>query len=430
MPVADIRDPELADPAREASELGLCAHCLGRCFARVDYGFGNDERGEILAEQHGTELASVEDCHVCEGLMGRIEHMTDVVDADLANWEFETFLVGTRVPPDVLEREQMVWEAIGSEDTESAKSELNREIGKRLEARHSGTGHEDWTVVFQEPDINAVLDTRFDHVDHVHRSLFIYGRYRKHVGGIPQTRWPCRRCRGAGCFECGGSGRTYLLSVEEKIAGPAKRATGASEAVFHGAGREDVDARCLGRGRPFVLELPDPKRRFVNLDVLRQAILDCAKPAISVSELAFTDKDAVSEVKGHRGRKTYEAEIAFEDPVPEETLFNVVHMLDGAQVAQRTPSRVSHRRAKKTRHRRVARCSLVRRTDDGLRARVLLEGDAGLYIKELVSGDEGRTEPSLAGLLDVGARCTSLDVVDVEGPATLDATIRTTEVIP
>jgi tRNA pseudouridine synthase 10 len=32
-----------------------------------------------------------------------------------------------------------------------------------------------------------------------------------------------------------------------------------------------------------------------------------------------------------------------------------------------------------------------------------------------VSGDEGRTEPSLAGLLGVGATVTALDVVAVEG---------------
>jgi len=34
---------------------------------------------------------------------------------------------------------------------------------------------------------------------------------------------------------------------------------------------------------------------------------------------------------------------------------------------------------------------------------------------KLISGDEGRTEPSLAGLLGVGAEVTALDVVAVEG---------------
>jgi tRNA pseudouridine synthase 10 len=34
-------------------------------------------------------------------------------------------------------------------------------------------------------------------------------------------------------------------------------------------------------------------------------------------------------------------------------------------------------------------------------------------VKELVSGDEGRTEPSLAGRLGMGAHVRELDVLDV-----------------
>lgn len=36
-------------------------------------------------------------------------------------------------------------------------------------------------------------------------------------------------------------------------------------------------------------------------------------------------------------------------------------------------------------------------------------------MKELVSSDEGRTEPSLAGFLETAATVTALDVLDVEG---------------
>jgi tRNA pseudouridine synthase 10 len=41
-------------------------------------------------------------------------------------------------------------------------------------------------------------------------------------------------------------------------------------------------------------------------------------------------------------------------------------------------------------------------------------GEAGLYIKELVSGDSGRTQPSLAQILGRTARVVSLDVVLVK----------------
>lgn len=37
----------------------------------------------------------------------------------------------------------------------------------------------------------------------------------------------------------------------------------------------------------------------------------------------------------------------------------------------------------------------------------------GLYVKELVSGDDGATQPNLASLLGVSARVAELDVLDV-----------------
>ena len=57
--------------------------------------------------------------------------------------------------------------------------------------------------------------------------------------------------------------------------------------------------------------------------------------------------------------------------------------------------------------------------DGALRLRVHCQH--GTYVKEWISGDEGRTTPSLASLLGVGARCRQLDVEeiltdDVDGP--------------
>ncbi len=37
----------------------------------------------------------------------------------------------------------------------------------------------------------------------------------------------------------------------------------------------------------------------------------------------------------------------------------------------------------------------------------------GLYIKELVTGDEGRTDPSVATIMDAAVKPLALDVLDV-----------------
>jgi len=82
-------------------------------------------------------------------------------------------------------------------------------------------------------------------------------------------------------------------------------------------------------------------------------------------------------------------------------------------VQQRTPTRVSHRRADKIRTREVYRADLDQFWGDA--ARLVLRCEGGLYIKELISGDGGRTKPSLAELLGSEAMVRELDVINVGG---------------
>ena len=78
----------------------------------------------------------------------------------------------------------------GTTFAEPLKTELNREVGKRVEKI---TGKK---ANLKKPQIVALLDLENDSVDVEINSLYIYGRYRKLIRGIPQTRWPCRECGG------------------------------------------------------------------------------------------------------------------------------------------------------------------------------------------------------------------------------------------
>jgi tRNA pseudouridine synthase 10 len=73
---------------------------------------------------------------------------------------------------------------------------------------------------------------------------------------------------------------------------------------------------------------------------------------------------------------------------------------------------VSHRRADLVRKRQVHSIELLEYHQDHAIIRVDCEG--GLYVKELISSDEGRTTPSLTGMLGLDAMVEELDVVDVK----------------
>ena len=176
----------------------------------------------------------------------------------------------------------------------------------------------------------------------------------------------------------------------------------AENGVLHGSGREDIDALMIGTGRPFVMEMQNPKIRNVNLQELESAINTFAAPRVQVKLERWSDKKTVEMLKSHKGHKTYRILVDIDDSISLETVQNA-----------RTPERVAHRRADLIRERRVVDIECLGIEDSLFRIEVV--GEGGLYIKELVSGDGGRTTPSLAEILAVPAKVVALDVVQVDG---------------
>jgi tRNA pseudouridine synthase 10 len=450
------------DDARAVLATGaVCDACLGRVFADRSFGLGNDERGHALrvslALADDEPFEPGEGCWVCEGRCGEHDAWADrVVDA-LADVDFDTYQVGTRVPPLLEENDALLRADAGLEEDagELFKSAFNREVGKRVGER-TGTD-----VDFERPDVVALLHLEREAVEVQVNPAFVYGRYRKLKRDVPQTEWPCRECGGSGkqlgsggvseggseareaslrggeepCDHCDGAGYMYPTSVEQEVAPAVRAAMAGDEAVFHGAGREDVDARMLGTGRPFVVEVKEPGERTPDLDAVADRVAE--SDLVGVDALALATHDMVERVKELDGAKTYRADVALDGTVDGDALDDALAELEGATIVQHTPDRVDHRRASLDRTREVydADGCLVAAdapelpADDGWdlphgdapeesdRAVLEFHTEGGLYVKELVSSDEGRTEPSLAGLLGVDAEVTALDVLAVEGEA-------------
>jgi tRNA pseudouridine synthase 10 len=428
----------IAEVARRVLRLGpICDSCLGRQFAMLSTGLTNAERGrsiktflsmagsldgsgeEILKELAPSSRSArlklglegeMERCSVCLGEMEpeRLGRWAEAAERELRHLEHETFLVGTRMSGLLAENEELIMADGGSRYAEPMKSELNREVGKRIAARTKKT------TSFTSPDVLVVLDLEGRGVYVQVSSLYIRGRYRKLARGFPQTRWPCRECGGTGCESCNFTGRRYSESVDELIRDPIIEASRCEDTVFHGSGREDIDARMLGTGRPFVVEAVCPRIRTLDLSRLQEEINRRAAGKVEVHGLEFTEKGMVEHLKTAPFDKTYSMLVEFEEEVTEEKLKSVLDKLVGL-VEQRTPTRVSHRRADRVRRREVLDLQLDELS--GKAAKMTLMGTSGLYVKELVSGDDGRTKPSLSGLLGIPARVAELDVINVGGEA-------------
>jgi len=388
----------------------LCDDCLGRAFAKLGRGFSNRDRGRALRTLAGMLGTSGKPgpCWLCAGLFEAIPAFVEQAAGIVEGIEFRSYLFGVRLTPRLSQMEAFFDQTFPTGLSEPLRHAFNREAGKAFEAR---VGH--GTVHLTHPHVAFTIDLASGEIELSVLSLYVYGRYRKLARGIPQTHWPCRRCGGRGCPACKETGKQYPESVEELVALPFLRAAGAVEAHLHGAGREDIDARMLGDGRPFVLEVVAPRRRALDLARLEAEVNEAAGGKVAVSRLREVPREAVGEIKETKAEKTYRARVAFGEDVSGKALTDALARLQGP-IDQRTPQRVAHRRADLVRGRRVLSVSgsLVSPRE----AEIVFRSEGGLYIKELVSGDDGRTVPSLASLLGVPAQVVELDVLEVASP--------------
>jgi tRNA pseudouridine synthase 10 len=422
----------------------ICDSCLGRQFGKLSTGLTNAQRGFAIKTEMSMQAAADndretqqllaptfpqarkvlgiegqdEECWLCRGLFQKPENIEKWAGRCIEaaqGYEYDTLLVGTKVPPLYSEKEEVVWAECGVTHAEPLKAELNREVGKAVSLK---TNKE---VDFKRPDVVFTIDLAADKVLLKVNSLFIYGRYNKFVRDIPQTRWPCRECGGKGkkgdveCAHCGGKGKMYPTSVEEQINHEVIKEFLADDAILHGAGREDIDARMLGDGRPFVMEVVGPRIRWVDLNEVRKKINAYAAGEVSISDLHYVDKGAVEQVKSARLNKTYRLKVIYNDDISIETLKSSLATLSHSVILQRTPRRVSHRRADLERERKVYDIALEELNEAEKYFTITVRCEGGLYVKELVSGDNGRTSPSLSVLLNKQASVAELDVISVEG---------------
>jgi len=382
----------------------VCDHCLGRAFMEVE-GADNEERGRKIREVLEGGQTPPEECYFCEGIFSRIDCYAGTAIRELQGYVFRTFRVGSHVPEKIIHREEVLWEVIGAKSSETIKKHINREVGKKIKGA-TGKRYD-----AENPDIDVIVDVEAEDVRVQSNPLYIYGRYRKYAD-MPQSKWPCRYCRGRGCERCGYSGRQWREAVEYYIADVLLGVTGGKDTKFHAAGREDIDARMLGTGRPFVMEIVKPRIRFEEWEWLRGEINAHGEGKMEVLCLMPSNRKEVQDMKASEFNKTYRAFVECEGTVNEDDLKGLKE-LEGETVCQRTPERIKHRRPDIIRRKKVLQISWE--SAGNTEFVLYITAESGLYIKEFVSGDGGRTTPSVSEILGKPCRVTRLDVMEVHG---------------
>ncbi|MDX1797011.1 MAG: tRNA pseudouridine(54/55) synthase Pus10 [Candidatus Lokiarchaeia archaeon] len=436
----------------------ICIHCLGRMFSLLGTSTTNFDRGyslllTITMENHRNYLSgngaiqkqsiknlkllaknanftpaqkvleneglddlndsSNQICYLCHNIFSNIDNYTSKAIEELEKIEFNSFLIGSKPDSIIINQEDKFKSEFNLLGAESFKSHFNRVVGKALISVLNQNPE------FSNPEVLLIYSFDYDNysIELILRSLFIYGRYNKLIRGIPQTHWFCKKCKGAGCELCNYTGKQYLTSVEELISSEFIKESKATDLKFHGAGREDIDVRMLGSGRPFILELRNPKIRDLNLDKIQNKVNKYSRKKVKIFDLRYSDKKEVINLKAEarNTRKIYKAVIKSESKLNKEEFDQKVivlkSVLENKNIQQRTPYRVSHRRSDKVREKSIYKIDGKFKKPNVFE--FIIETQGGTYIKELISGDEGRTTPSFSEVFKIPLSCIELDVLKI-----------------
>ena len=323
--------PSAPSPAglKHLVKIGTCDHCLGRVggkkrFSQTYLESGIEVRASIEESDITTKSAREEEplCPFCENLFEEIPLLAQLIIEAIGSKECSRLQLGSRIPKDQTETEDHLRKRFGAGNSSPLKASLLEEIAKEL--KELGF---DMKLVIDKPEILAIIDVLTLTVELDVRSQFFYGRYKKLERGIPQTKWPCRSCKGRGCEKCEGTGLQYTSSVQGLIGDPLLEFFGSEEHSFHGMGREDIDVRCLGRGRPFVIEFKNPEKRDIDCDVMMDIINKASDGKLEVNSMRPSNRSEVVRIKDTPAEKSYTIRYKIE-PISQDELDELTQVLE------------------------------------------------------------------------------------------------------
>ncbi|XP_041970385.1 tRNA pseudouridine synthase Pus10 [Aricia agestis] len=266
-------------------------------------------------------------------------------------------------------------------------------------------------------------------VQAAHAPAYLAARYVKLSRNLPQSPWVLE-------------GRRVLpSSVQEIIFAPIAKLykfdadAAESRLKFVAAGREDVDVRCLGDGRPFAVEVTDPTRELTAAELERvcEEISQSGDVVVTTFQ-PITRDDLVQLKKGEETKcKTYEAlciKLSHRDDenLPEDAPITVtdsdIERMNAFRntaagdviklnIQQKTPIRVLHRRPLLTRTRQILDFTAEKVPGQQQLFKIRVRTSAGTYVKEWVHGEYGRTQPSLGEAIGARVDMLALDVTAV-----------------
>jgi tRNA pseudouridine synthase 10 len=195
------------------------------------------------------------------------------------DYQFDTFLIGATLPANLFEKEDQIRARFKIRGRENIKSQLIRDLRKKFSEvtkKRIDILHPDLTINLQfQKNTSLEINTKM-------RPLIMLGRYIKKNRGIPQRSGGEHNSGNEVCIQ---SEPYHIVSqtprqasvirtledasIQSIISKEILRITKGEALKFSWIGSEDENSLVLGSGRPFFVQIRNPKTIHLNQKTLR-----------------------------------------------------------------------------------------------------------------------------------------------------------------
>ncbi|MFL6320088.1 MAG: tRNA pseudouridine(54/55) synthase Pus10 [Nitrososphaeraceae archaeon] len=372
----------------------LCSYCLYRQLT----GVGNTNN---RLHKKGRLSSNSDSCYICQGIMDQLDWIVKKI-CDLVEekkYQFDSFLLGATLPSLVFEREDSIRARFKLRGRENIKKQFVDELRKKFEYL-TGKSLEH---IIPDITINIVIDSQEENNNDASSSptisvksspLFLAGRYVKTQRGLSQKKDKCQKCLGSGCALCRYLGTSSFNNIESIIASRILEITGGENPKFSWLGGEDKDSLVLGKGRPFLLRVSNPKIRSLKADLTIKengvyAVIKQQKPHLS------------SKLPSHFITKT-RITIQTEQDLCSKSLARLLNILENSEVTFKAKSKIVKKKIYSLRVEQIDERKFV----------LTIVADGGLLIKQFVGGQK-YIEPNISKIIGMECECIAFDVLEV-----------------
>ena len=376
----------------------LCKYCLLRQISintEVNY-----------ASQITIPLVNKGECNICSGLMQEIDSIMRRISETLSNdYHFNTFLIGATLPAE-LEKEDRIRARLKIRGRENIKSQLTRNLRKMFSEMTKKQ------IDFLHPDLMINLQFQMDtclDIDIKMRPLIMLGRYIKNNRGMPQ--------RSGGEHNSGNElslqrqsfpsvnlaprlGSVICTSedssIQSIISREILRLTKGEGLKFSWIGSEDENSLVSGSGRPFFVQIRNPKT--IHLDERR---LNFPRYGLSVNIEQFFGKLPEQPIQFIAKTRIV---IRASRQMEEEEFLRIKSLANSRVVFRNQKKKL------KSSEKRIYSLDIVKKSKEIFELDVVADG--GLAIKQFVEGREC-ISPNISTAANLQCECLLFDILDV-----------------